>query len=490
MEIGKEFLGFISDYLKSINKNAQYGQIIKSAVTDLKSSNVLTSDFLFNLISISPEFIFSKVGSRTKEFKNQIEIWNPKNYSNIDSVEGVLSCHALSPMGDSIFLLSDLGRTMRVSAILDKKMIIMLADEEWSKYNWVASELGTSNLTRSHTWRKKDLYDRLGVEVDTCNLTNTPSKLTKHQIEEIGTAYEDLVRSIFGKEYIGRKLDREEANFLRSKYKLYSKNNPGIDFLNISLVKEKMKAEKEVIFNLLQTLRQFDQNTFIYYFTQRFHQYKYQNYLKIAVRSEKNFDLPFYELDSRLEKKGVNFSFYFENYKMYGDTFVIPYYFPSGSLYENKENLEFHFKETIMLNDSDNKEKIMNCFCKMNYPYNARLLSDLMSFAHFLMFPLNSNEKQSEYRSKIRDLSKIISNEFFKSWKFYVRPKSDFKKRVEAWSDNIFTSELSSKTILPYYYFPYVELKDGENIKRYGEYLSVLLREIIIITNHPLYHKS
>jgi hypothetical protein len=323
-------------------------------------------------------------------------------------------------------------------------------------------------------------------------LSNTPNKVSRAEIEEIGTAYEDLVRSIFGSDYIGRKLDKTESRNLQDKYKLFSNNSDKIDFLNIPLIKSKLQPEKEVIFNLLQTLRQFDQNTFIYYFTQRFHQYAYKDYLKIAVRSEKNFDKPFFDLDKANKDLGISFAIYFENYKMFDDTFVIPYYFPSGSIYETTDKIDEYINQTLMLNDFNNKSKIVDKFKLMNYPYNARLLSDFMSFAHFLCFPLDNNHSQNEFRKSIKQMTKKISEEFSNSWNYYFKPPNEFSQKVDDWSKSIFTSKLNDESIIPYYYFPFIELanNESETIEKYANFVSSLFEKVVSIINYPIYHKS
>ncbi len=491
------FHRYISEFIRSCNpKNSN--EVI-SPITPFLSGDIFSSDFLYFLMSSVPEIIFNEIGNKKKSLNNQIEVWNPKNQTNLNEIKGVLTCHALSPLGDTIFLLSDLGRALRTAATLNKKRLtIMLANKDWSEYNWVASEIGNHNLINSFTWRTKSLYLKIGADVNECDLTNVPNGIPKSKIEELGTAYEYLVRSIFGSNYIGRKLKKEEVENLMDKYKLYSDKSKKVNFLDIPLIKEKLKPEKEVIINILRTLKRFDQNTFIYYFTQRFQQYNYNGFLKVAVRSEKNFDIPFYSLDKTDKNKGVDFSFYFENYKLYDDKFVIPYYFPSGSLYEEKDLIDDYINEVIMLDDFDDKDKIKRVFNKMNYPYDARLVSDFFSFVHFLLFPLDNNQNQNEYRSKIRRIinkySKRLNNDdkfsLIASWKFYVKTPTDYKKRIENWSRSVFISDLTDKIQLPYHYFPYIDLLESKKKEIYSELLAELTKNVINIINFPQHFKK
>lgn len=147
MIIKEKFINLIDTYLKNLNGKNEV--ILKSPLEDLELQEFPSKDFLFPFLALSPEYLFYKIGLETKSLNHQVEIWNPSDKGNLREINGILSCHASSPMGDSIFLLADLGRALRASAILDKPMNVMLADKDWSKYNWVATELGTSNLLRN-----------------------------------------------------------------------------------------------------------------------------------------------------------------------------------------------------------------------------------------------------------------------------------------------------------------------------------------------------
>ena len=252
MNTGEKFNNSIEEYVKKLISGNTYSAPINSFLDE----EVYSSDFLFFIFSTCPEIVFSKVkiDSKMKDLKNQVEIWNPNDKKYVlNELAGVLSCHALSPSGDSIFLLADLGRALRTAVAIRKPFHIMLADKNWSKYNWVAKDIGSDNLLRNQIWRE-ELYKMLGANMKECNLSNTPNGLKERDIENLGISYEDLVKSIFGSKYLGRKLDTDERKKLREQFKLYSSASDKIDFLSISLIKEKLKPEKEVIFNLLQTL--------------------------------------------------------------------------------------------------------------------------------------------------------------------------------------------------------------------------------------------
>jgi hypothetical protein len=121
-------------------------------------------------------------------------------------------------MGDTVALLSDLGRTLRISASFNKKLHILLADRDWTRLNWVVMDYGEHNLTRSENWREA-LYKSLGCYVKKCNMSNSPH-ISRTEIENLSSSYTELARSIFGLHHIGHRLTSDEIHLLESNFHL------------------------------------------------------------------------------------------------------------------------------------------------------------------------------------------------------------------------------------------------------------------------------
>jgi len=453
---------------------------IKSPLSDFINKLSISKNILNPLIYVIPEILFSVIHPYSKKYKNLFELWNLSDISSFDSFKKTLICHALSPNGDTIFLLADLGRSLRISASINKKLHIMLADQEWSRYNWVVQDYGDDNLSRNFSFRQK-LYNMLGINFDACNLTNVGS-FNREYIERLAYEYEDFSKSIFGEKYIKKKLTSKEISYLKDKLKLITVNYHE-DLFNLSFFSQKLKAEKEILFISLEYLRSLDKKSFTYYLTQRFHQYKYQNFLKIAVRSEKNFDVPFYELD-KIEKTnhGVSHAIYFDDYILNstdnGEVFVIPYYFPSGSLYQGKKDIKYYQDKVLLLDDYNNQKKFLSKISQMPFPHNARLISDFFSFIHFFLYPLNGQSTNRNLKNEIEVYIKQYSLEFFKSWKYYSRPMKEFSEKIVVFGDYFF-SKWPENLPTPYYYFPYIIIEESKDSIKFYELFFTLFNIII-----------
>lgn len=479
----------LKKYLENINNNG-----VKSPYSEFYSKLDVHPHILKYLISAIPESLLSIINEERKQFSDLTEFWNLSDLGDFDNIDGTLTCHALSPMGDSIFLISDLGRALRISSILDKQLSVLLADKEWSSYNWVVQDYGTHNLTKSFEWRK-DLYKSLGLSVDQCNLSNINNgEIAKEQIEKLASEFEDFSRAVFGSKYIGKKLNSKEINDLKQKIKIQLINEPKIDLLELNIFSEKLIPERTILEISLNYLRKLDQTTFTYYFTQRYHQYKYKNFLKLAIRSEKQFDRPFFELD-KLEgakKFGVTKSIYFSDYVLFEEDmvekFVIPYYFPSGSLYNNLIDIDNYSKDVILLDDYQNKDKFIRIFSKMPYPHNARLLSDLLSFVHFYIFPQKNSTNKRTFKSSIDKIIREYDIELLESWKYYARPSKDFRNRTLTWSDYIF-SNWPKDLKTPYYILPFIKLKEESELQ-YANLTFEIFRLIIKNIKFPQWFKK
>ena len=456
--VREKFIQYIDSFVKDIN-----------SLEPMSPNHVLAGTLKINrewmdfLLPSIPEFIFSAIGTKKSEHKNLIELWGLDSGDHPNTLDGVVSCHALSPMGDTIDLLADLGRSARISAILDKELHIMLADIDWTSLNWTVRDYGEHNLIKIKKWRQP-IYKSIGAKVNLSSLDNS-GHVKKEEIESLASSYADLSRALFGKENIGKRIDNKKVKKLIGELAFSTNTEPSINLLKNDIIDKNIGREFAIIKDLMKNLKRVDERTFTYYFTQRYHQYRYNNYLKLAVRSERNFDVPFFGIDSweNKDKLGIVRAIYFEYY-MLGlnedackQEFVIPYYFPSGSLYQDSSKLEEYKSKVIMLDDYDykDKNKFIRVFGRMGYPHNARLASDYLSFIHMY---LSHNKSKRKFRSDVQKILEKYSSELADSWNTYTK-SDDFSKSVMTWRDYVF-SAWPSGLKLPYYFYPYILLLD------------------------------
>ena len=484
----EKFIDLVDKFLTEVNKSN-----LTSPYVALEETLKLDKEWIGYLLPAIPELIFFNLSNSKGRFGNLVDLWNLGASDHPSTLDGIVSCHALSPMGDTITFLADLGRNARIAASLGKELHIILADRDWTRLNWVVQDYGEHNLTENEEWRKK-IYRGLGCKLHMSNLENS-GVINRKQIELLASSYTELSRALFGQENIGKKIKPDQARALVDNFKFSTSVEPTICLLKNNLVHKNIGKEFKVIKQLLGTLRRVDQNTFSYYFAQRYHQYRYHNYLKLAVRSERNFDLPFYEMDLSEDKDnlGITKAVYFKDYILgvsqpgSEEEFVIPYYFPSGSLYQEKEKLDEYLSKVIMLDDFNDQSKFVLLFEKMEYPHNARLASDLLSFVH--MYISNNNANNRTFRTSIRKILKPYSVELDQSWHEYSKSNRDFASSIAIWKDYIF-SKWPEELKLPYYYYPYVVLSDGKKHNDFSVMLYHVFHLLIQNIGSPVWYKE
>ncbi|MCG8096643.1 MAG: hypothetical protein JAZ17_23980 [Candidatus Thiodiazotropha endolucinida] len=484
----EKFIQYIDSFLEDVNSSEP-----TSPYDALEKALKIDKEWVGFLLPSIPELIFSVIGSETKKHNNLTRLWNLGAGDHPSTLDGIVSCHALSPMGDTINFLADLGRNARISVTLGKEFHIMLADRDWTRLNWVVQDYGEHNLTRSEDWRKS-VYKSIGGQVHVSNLDNS-GHTKRRVIESLASSYTELSRALFGKDNIGKRIENEKAKELVSGFTFSTKTEPSICLLKNDIVDKNIGKEFRVIKQLMDNLKRVDESTFTYYFAQRYHQYRYNNYLKLAVRSERNFDIPFFEIDSSEDKDklGITKAIYFKDYilGLNGETneeeFVIPYYFPSGSLYQDSNKLDEYLLKVIMLDDYEDEQKFVRIFDRMRYPHNARLASDYLSFIH--MYLSNNKGDLRVFRSNIRKIIKEYSPELADSWGTYTKSNKDFSKSVMIWRDYVF-SKWPSKLKLPYYFYPYILLSDDGPHNEFGMMLFKLFNLTVKNIGHPVWYKQ
>lgn len=443
-----------------------------SAMFGMEESLRIGRAWTRRLVACIPELILNRsFGSKKSELPT---LWNLDNGSCPVHIEGVVSCHALGVMGDTIELLADLGRAARIATALGKQkcFAVMLAGKEWSGYNRIAKDYGTGNIDEFEEWRLK-LYTSLGCQVHYCDLEFEPDG--RKRVKDLARKYVELAKFLFGEDRVGPTLSANEASVLKTSALPESKA-----LLKIGLIADKIKPDWQVIEKVAQYLNRLDLTTFIYYLTQRFQQYAFRNYLKVAVRSEKNFDPPFLELDRGTSKRGIERALYFKEYILRDDTvrplFVIPYYFPSGNLYEGRRTPLSDYRDAVILVDRvGDFDHALEVFGKMPFPSNARLLGDLLSFVHVWLFPLTQGrirrrgedveeppppdrtEQAEAFATRLAD----IDEELAVSWKLYGTQQGLFENLLLQWGDNLWGGGRTDMP-LPYFFLPFWWLQAGE----------------------------
>ena len=196
-------------------------------------------------------------------------------------------------------------------------------------------------------------------------------------------------------------------------------------------IEEKLQSEFRILRTISKLFSSFDEDIFLYYFAQYSAQTHFKNSLKIAPKSEEKFDQPFLEcakdfdnvitrkLSSENESKPITGYIYCPQYEL-GGYKILPYCSVSGDVAKKlndnstvpnataesvsgdtveKQNVIIEeFKgQTILLDDSyDNQlEKIKKVVAATKVQHKNRLLSDLLSFIHFL-FQQNVDEKRKQ----------------------------------------------------------------------------------------------
>lgn len=203
----------------------------------------------------------------------------------LTSIKRVVLCHGLSPVGDSILLLADLGRAHRVSTALALPIEIMLTAVEWQKANRSVKQLTsitTDDVLLGLTLceaRRVALYTKLGIA---CK----PFSLDPAQLERMSTFYRALASELWQVNTSGS-LSIEQQRTI---------SHPLSDDL------EKKHGEHlELLRFFAKQFNGFDHEFFAYFFNQYCSQTSYRgNSLKIAVESELKFDQPFEELTACL----------------------------------------------------------------------------------------------------------------------------------------------------------------------------------------------
>ncbi len=206
--------------------------------------------------------------------------------SSLGASERLLLCHGLSPVGDSVLLLADLGRAHRVASALGLPIEVMLAAVQWQKTNRSVQQLSSlgadeieRGLVRCQAQRVK-LYATLGIAC-------TPFAVEQPKLAEISGFYRALAGELWKGVNLTGSISIEHHRLIKRPL------TGGLE--------EKYKDHLSVLRFFAKQFDGLDEEYFWYFLNQFFAQARFRGTsLKIAVESESRFDQPFEELASAL----------------------------------------------------------------------------------------------------------------------------------------------------------------------------------------------
>ncbi len=227
----------------------------------------------------------------------------------------LLLCHGLSPIGDSLLLLADLGRFFRTSNLVGINVHAMLADVSWMSSNRSIRQMESLDEKSIDTGlrvcldKRRRLYESLAITVDIKEITSfdRASGISGRKLQAIGDHYTGLVESIWGKCNLGRMDPGQIKTICSSLEQLPFRNKNDLPAHIRSLgqfpkalvaLENELKPHLEILRMIARQFNTFDNEVFSYFFAQYYAQDKYRGTsIKIAPISERKFDEPYDELD-------------------------------------------------------------------------------------------------------------------------------------------------------------------------------------------------
>ncbi|MBX9696444.1 MAG: hypothetical protein K2Z81_28915 [Cyanobacteria bacterium] len=205
---------------------------------------------------------------------------------SLSRFQRVLLCHGLSPVGDSILLLADLGRAHRAASAMGLSVEVMLAAVEWQKANRsvqqmtsLAADQAERGLIRCQTQRV-NLYSRLGIAC-------TPFAVEQSKLTEISTFYRTLAGELWQGVNLTGSISIDQQRLIKRPL------GGGLE--------EKYREHLKVLRFFARQFNGLDEEYFWYFLNQFYAQLRFRgNSLKVAVESEMRFDQPFEELADAL----------------------------------------------------------------------------------------------------------------------------------------------------------------------------------------------
>ncbi|MEI2747298.1 MAG: hypothetical protein V9E88_00880 [Ferruginibacter sp.] len=302
-KIQKDFFSNLGSALRE-NSSVKKGVVTPYSKIIADKNKVHPEDavkFIIAIPSLLGHYLY-KMNPKFRVSEKEAETLAPISQAN-----SFVLCHALSIHSDSIFLLADIGRFIRFAKIFKKPYKLFLTDVDFAELNWTAqrySDLPGVNIRElleyCASFRKK-LYERFDFGYSTPlgrgNIQNEFVTLDTHKIAKHSSEYHLLSKEIIGEFTREERLTKEEVTLALEKIDLFI-NNPPNDhkFFAISrfdIFKEEFLKHIEAIKLVIEKYKSYSEETFSYFLLQYYHQFSYNNCLKIACEREKDFDETF-----------------------------------------------------------------------------------------------------------------------------------------------------------------------------------------------------
>jgi len=443
---------------------------------------------VLKIIAFDPTVLFSIIDKEaySNKYNTGIQTHSYKTPAKeLKNYEGLLLTHALSPYSENLGLILELGRFLRIATTLGfrrkekrEQCMVMLTGRRWCQHNWVCQDFGVQadDLIPAVQFRRK-LYQKLKLnikEVDFNNIKKLTPKLKKeldhdltiNEIELIAMAleYSDFAKFMFGDLDVDKdqKLSPSEQkavlqfinNMKNGKTSLGASDIE--KFFSNRLVRDSNEHHYTILDTVANHLKKFDVNSFKYFLLQRYSQLFFNNFLKISIKREQNFDIPFAELNQMEKINGYELhGMYFNDYHFDKDkNKVHPYYFPSGSLYTRyPKPIDFEQRAILIFDvlDAQRVKKIKSLIHEMDSAQLAIIMGDLFSFIqHFF----TGNQ---EFQEAFKPLIKPLGIEFMASWRKYTNNKREdtFEVELDRFM-GLWLTPWYEKATVPYYFFPYI----------------------------------
>lgn len=241
-------------------------------------------------------------------------------------VKSVLLGHGLSPIGDTILILADIGRAYRASSAMGLEITVMLADISWMSSNRSIRQFETLKDSDIDTGlrvcldRRTRLYDAMEIAHDIHEILpyEKAKKISGKKLKQISSRYVELAQTIWGE---GTTSKLERAQVKRIAEPIYRNITTTSDELPVylrtlgqfpavlSAMEDALKPHLEILRVIAKQFNSFDEEVFTYFFAQYYAQDGYRgSVLKIAPISERNFDEPFDKLDKYFRAWGEGHS--------------------------------------------------------------------------------------------------------------------------------------------------------------------------------------
>jgi len=455
-------------------RNEMYFTRLTRASLPLSQNHELT-DPCYSLCAALPELMFAKMyylgwGSARsqkqvpadapqllREYSELFADFQPGHFEalldahRVGRIDHGLVCHGLSPTSDTILLLADIGRSLRIAYALGiPDTRVLLADVSWIKYNRSITQILERkeflNALRICLDKRKRLYKALGVPYRVFGISDYGAEnenLNRTDLEDLTKQFRQLAVALWGenslkphtsemKRIIGaplygvRKSDRQT---------LPSPVTTLISYEPVAASLEKaLESELSILRTISELFSSFDEEVFVYYFAQYFAQSRYSRYVKIAPISEHKFDLPFatkskhfasvaVRRGSHLEQDAktnapkedeLSYQIYCPQYRL-GRFELLPYTSTSGDVLRQNVSIGEFVSNTVLLDDTYDKryDKMLGVFAQTPIANLNRIAADLLSFTHLLFFRCSGTKANEALRKAVTELDAGIAEQLY-----------------------------------------------------------------------------